>query len=66
MLVLTRRLNEAILIGDVRVVVVRLGPACVALGIEAPAEVPVDREEVRLSKRLHNPTGDTGDGVRDS
>lgn len=47
MLVLTRRLNEAILIGDVRVVVVRLGTACVALGIEAPADVEIVRPDAK-------------------
>lgn len=47
MLVLTRKTNEAIRIGkDVRLVVVELCPTHVRIGIEAPREVPVHREEV--------------------
>jgi len=47
MLVFTRRLNEAIRIGDgVQVRVLRVGRDGVRLGIVAPADVPVHREEV--------------------
>jgi len=49
MLVLTRRLNESIFIGDdITVTVVRIGPSAVRIGIVAPADVTVNREEVAL------------------
>ena len=48
MLVLTRKTNQAIVIGeDVRIVVVAIERDQVRLGIEAPREVAVDRSEVR-------------------
>jgi carbon storage regulator len=47
MLVLSRKLNQSIVIGDnVRVVVVAVDRDTVRLGIEAPREVPVHRAEV--------------------
>jgi carbon storage regulator len=47
MLVLTRRLNEAIVIeGGIRVTVVGVKGDKVRLGVEAPESVRVDREEV--------------------
>ena len=47
MLVLTRKPNQAIVIGDdVRVVVVSVEGDHVRLGIEAPREVTVHRAEV--------------------
>jgi carbon storage regulator len=53
MLVLTRRLHEALLIGnDVKVQVLGYKGGQVRLGIEAPSEIEVDREEVRLRKKL--------------
>jgi carbon storage regulator len=54
MLVLTRRLGEEIIIGgDIRIVLVECNGKSVRVGIEAPADVPVDRREVydrRLSR----------------
>lgn len=51
MLVLTRKANERILIGDdITVEVIELGSGKVRLGIVAPREVEVDREETRESK----------------
>ena len=48
MLVLTRKVNQAIVIGsDVRVVVVAIEGDQVRLGVEAPRDVAVDRSEVR-------------------
>jgi carbon storage regulator len=48
MLVLSRKVGERILIGDrIAVTVVRVGPGIVRLGIEAPSEMPVVREELR-------------------
>lgn len=52
MLVLGRRVNQAIWIGGaVRVVVPRIGVGQVKLGIDAPKGVSVDREEIRERKR---------------
>lgn len=53
MLVLTRRLHEVVVIGDdVKVQVLGYKEGQVRLGIEAPSEVEVDREEVRSRKKL--------------
>jgi carbon storage regulator len=53
MLVLSRKVGEKILIGDsISVTVVRIGPGIVRLGVDAPAELPIMREEV--SARLEN------------
>lgn len=48
MLVLSRQRDECIVIGDgsIRVIVVDIRGDKVRLGITAPAEVPVHREEV--------------------
>ena len=47
MLVLTRRPGEQIVIGNgIRLTVVSVGPGRVKLGIEAPADVRIDRQEV--------------------
>ena len=48
MLVLSRRLGEEVVIdGNIRVTVVAVKGDRVRLGITAPPEVPVDRQEVR-------------------
>ena len=47
MLVLSRRENEQICLGDsIRVTVVRLSGDRVRIGIEAPSNVPILREEL--------------------
>lgn len=47
MLVLSRKPGERILIGDnVAVTIVRIGPNTVRLGIEAPRELQIVREEI--------------------
>jgi carbon storage regulator len=47
MLVLSRKVGERIVIGEqISVSVVRIGPGTVRIGIEAPADVPVVREEL--------------------
>ena len=47
MLVLSRKLNQSIMIGDnVQLVVVSIDRDTVKLGIQAPREVPVHRAEV--------------------
>ena len=48
MLVLSRKVGETILIGDnIAVTVVQVGPGSVRLGVEAPQEVVIVREEIR-------------------
>ncbi|HTQ38270.1 MAG TPA: carbon storage regulator [Pirellulales bacterium] len=48
MLVLSRRAGERIQIGEqIEVTVVRIGPGVVRIGIEAPVEMTVVREEIR-------------------
>lgn len=47
MLVLSRKLNESIIInGNIRVMVVGIRGNHVRLGIEAPGQVPIFREEL--------------------
>jgi carbon storage regulator CsrA len=51
MLVLTRRLGEEIVIaGDIRVVVVSIQGGKVRLGIRAPDDVRVDRQEIHARR----------------
>lgn len=48
MLVLSRRLEETILVGDeIRITVVAIQGKKVRLAISAPPYIPVDRQEVR-------------------
>lgn len=57
MLVLTRRVGEQIVIdGNITVVVVALQGDRVRLGVEAPADVQVDRLEVHQRRREFSPT----------
>ena len=47
MLVLSRKINQSIMIGDsIRLVIVSVDRDQVKLGIEAPRDVPVHRSEV--------------------
>lgn len=47
MLVISRRVNESIIIGDeIRVMLVDIRGDKVRLGISAPSNVPVHREEI--------------------
>jgi carbon storage regulator len=47
MLILSRRPGDAIVIdGGIRIVVLASGQRCVRLGIEAPAQVGIVREEI--------------------
>ena len=58
MLVLSRKLNEAIRIGhhgEIKVIVVRIHGDQVRLGFETDAAVPVHREEVYLARQKQRP-----------
>lgn len=51
MLVLTRKANEEIIIGDnIRITVVEVAPGRVKIGITAPKSVRVDRAEIHEKK----------------
>jgi carbon storage regulator len=53
MLVLSRKPGEKILIGDkISVTVVRIAPGIVRIGIEAPAGLPILREELTNGEKL--------------
>jgi len=52
MLVLSRKVGERILIGDnIAVTIVRISQGVVRVGIEAPPETPIVREELKHSVR---------------
>jgi carbon storage regulator len=47
MLILTRRIGEALMIGDqIKVIVMQVNGSQIRLGIEAPKDVAVHREEI--------------------
>ena len=51
MLILTRRIHESVMIGDgIKVTVLGVKGNQISIGIVAPANVSVDREEVRKRK----------------
>ena len=53
MLVLTRKPGEQLVIGNnIRVTIVSVGPGRVKIGIEAPSDVRIDRQEIH-EKILH-------------
>jgi len=57
MLVLSRKVGEKILIGDkIAVTVVRVTQGSVRIGVEAPIELPIIREEIKT--RLETPPPD--------
>jgi carbon storage regulator len=69
MLVLTRKTNQSIMIGDeIEVSVLAVSGDKVRVGITAPRDVPVFRKEVYLSikeERLGAPAGSTGRAALD-
>ncbi|MCC6124108.1 MAG: carbon storage regulator [Pirellulales bacterium] len=55
MLVLARKVGEKILIGDrITVTVVRIAPGVVRIGIEAPNEMSIVREEIQDQSHPQN------------
>ena len=66
MLVLTRKSNQSIMIGDeIEVSVLAVVGEKVRIGIQAPRDIPVFRKEVYLEIREENVAGTEapGDGV---
>lgn len=58
MLVLSRRFGEAIVIGnDIRITIISGRDGQIRLGIDAPAELAVDRSEIRAAKLANPRTG---------
>lgn len=58
MLVLSRKINERIVIDDhIIVTIVKLGKECVRVGIEAPDQVKIFRQEIYPTR-----TNDEGSG----
>ena len=47
MLVLSRKVGEKLIIGDIVVTIVRIGPSTVRIGIEAPRDVNIVRAELQ-------------------
>lgn len=59
MLVLSRRVGQTILIGDnIAVTLVRIGPHAVRIGITAPREMNIAREELILVYPRQEPGDD--------
>lgn len=62
MLVLSRKVGERLLIGpNVVITVVRIGPHAVRLGIEAPKEWNIVREELRPVRKIQADESDIAD-----
>ena len=56
MLILGRKVGESIMIGDaIKVTVLNVHGARVSLGIEAPPDVRVDRQEIVERRKLEKP-----------
>ena len=66
MLVLSRKPGERILIGDdVTITVVRIGPNNVRVGIEAPRELSIVREELCIRDAAELESSKTAEPVPD-
>jgi len=64
MLILTRRVGESLMLGDdITVTVLGVKGNQVRLGVNAPREVAVHREEIY--KRIHESDDATGNGDKD-
>jgi carbon storage regulator len=58
MLILSRRRGEAVQIGkSIRITVIDMQGSKVKIGIEAPREIPVDRDEIYERKRREQKSG---------
>jgi carbon storage regulator len=55
MLVLSRKVGERILIGDnIAVTVVRIAQGSVRIGVEAPGDLAIVREEIKSERQLES------------
>ena len=68
MLVLSRKPGEKILIGDkISITVVRITPGIVRIGVEAPDDLPILREELTTGSKLPvEPSDATVDAAPDA
>lgn len=58
MLVLSRKAGERVLIGDeIEVTIVRIGPNTVRIGIDAPRDMNIVRDELCADKKEELPNG---------
>jgi carbon storage regulator len=65
MLVLTRKSNQSIMIGDdIEVTVLSIAGEKVRIGIQAPRDIPVFREEVYLEIQQERSQGEPAESVR--
>ena len=65
MLILTRRINERLIIAnDIEVIVLGIKGNQVRLGINAPEDVPVHREEIQQRIELEAQGGLPNDGTK--
>lgn len=63
MLVLSRKPGEKILIGDkVQITIVRIGPNTVRIGIDAPKELNIVREELLITQQHEGPLDEIDQG----
>ena len=67
MLVLSRKVNEQIVIGDnIRVTVVSIRGNQIRLGFEAPPDVLIFREELRPGHALHHAPAGSADVIHEA